>query len=319
MLEPEAHIHLAIHRRPGGEVLARLLVLARAPVELAEPEVAVGDERAHAELAGERQRLAVVVFSVLGIAGRCDVTGKVKSVGLASPSPQPAGERQGLSGVAGGLIDPPGREVGRPRAQKNDRRPDVILATTELLDGASDQRERLVSTAGEGVGDAEGRGDERYRDDDLPRAAEVEAPLEDPGRAREIPTTEVGAAEIEQPEVQRVGMIGGFSDPHGGLGVPDGLVKPAELGEHVGEVGPRVRRLDGDRPEALVARVALERDVPLEERSRVAKLAPGGVRQAQMGRWGHLDRAIAEGAPDTQGLLPESDGLVVVASIPALA
>jgi hypothetical protein len=25
--------------------------------------------------------------------------------------------------VAGGLVDPPGREVGHPRAQKNERRP----------------------------------------------------------------------------------------------------------------------------------------------------------------------------------------------------
>jgi hypothetical protein len=71
-------------------------------------------------------------------------------MGLASASPQPAGERQRLSGVAGGLVDPPGREVGRPRAQRNDRRPGVHLATAELLNGAHDQRERLVSTAGEG-------------------------------------------------------------------------------------------------------------------------------------------------------------------------
>jgi hypothetical protein len=113
----------------------------------------------------------------------------------------------------------------------------VPLATAELLDGARDQRERLVSTAGEGVGSAEGRGDERCPDDDLPRAAEVEAPLEDPGCAREIPATEMGEAEIEQPGEQREGMIGRLSDPHGGLGLPDGLVEPAELGECVGEPG----------------------------------------------------------------------------------
>ena len=59
-------------------------------------------------------------------------------------------------------------------------------------------------------------------------------------------------------------MIGRFSDPHGGLGVPDGLVEPAELGEHAGEEGPRGRRRDEGGPEALVAQVALERDVPLE-------------------------------------------------------
>src|SRR6266850_5563608 len=113
-------------------------------------------------------------------------------MGLASPSPQPAGERQGLSGVAGGLVDPPDREAGHPRAQKNERRPAVILATAELLDGARDERERLVSTAGEGVGGAEGRGEERCPDDDLPRLAEVEAPLEDPDRAWGVPAMEVG-------------------------------------------------------------------------------------------------------------------------------
>ena len=113
----------------------------------------------------------------------------------------------------------------------------MILATAELLGGARDQRERLVSTAGEGVGGAEGRGDEWCPDADLPRSAEVETSLEDPRRVWEIPTTEVGAAEIEQTPVQREGMIGRFSDAHGGLGVPDSLVELAELGEHVGEEG----------------------------------------------------------------------------------
>jgi hypothetical protein len=45
----------------------RLLALARAPVELAEAEVTVGDKRAHAAWLGERQRLAVVGLAALGI------------------------------------------------------------------------------------------------------------------------------------------------------------------------------------------------------------------------------------------------------------
>jgi hypothetical protein len=84
----------------------------------------------------------------------------------------------------------------------------LTTATAELLDGARDQRERLVSTAGEGVCGAEGRGDDRRRDDELPRSAEVEAPLEDRGRAWEIPATEVDETEIEQPAVERPRMIG---------------------------------------------------------------------------------------------------------------
>ena len=79
----------------------------------------MGDERAHAELIGAGESLAVVTFSlgsVLGAAGRRDVTGEVEGVGLGPPSPQPAAERQGLVGVASGLVDPPSPEGGRARA-----------------------------------------------------------------------------------------------------------------------------------------------------------------------------------------------------------
>ncbi len=262
-------------------MLSRLRLVAGAAVERTEAKVAVGDEGAHAELAGEGQRLAVITFSVLGAAGRRDVTGEAEGSGLAGPRPQPAAERQGLSGVAPGLVDPPSREGADPRAQQDERRPGVIRATAELLNGARHQRARLINPAGKGVGGTEGRGDDLVSEDDLPRAAEVEVPLEDPDRTWEIPATEVAAPETGQPEVQRVRMIGCFSDPHGGLGVSDGLIEPAELGQHVGEEGPRERRLDGGPPKALGAQIALECDVPLEQGRRVAELASGDVRQAQ--------------------------------------
>ena len=43
LLQIEPHVHLAVHRRRDGEVLLRLLTLARAPVELAEAEMAVAE------------------------------------------------------------------------------------------------------------------------------------------------------------------------------------------------------------------------------------------------------------------------------------
>ena len=120
--------------------------------------------------------------------------------------------------------------------------------TAKALDGARDQRERLVNTAGECVGGAERGAEERDPDDNLPLSAEVEAPLEERGRAWEVPATEVGTAKIEQSPVQRERMIGRFSDPHGGLGVSDCFVEPTELGEHVGQAGARDRRLDAESP-----------------------------------------------------------------------
>src|SRR5262249_43320498 len=83
-LKPEWHVHLAVHRRRGGEVLARLLALARARAQLPEAEVAVGDKRAHATRLGEGQRLAVVGLATLGIelvGVGCDVTEQVERMG----------------------------------------------------------------------------------------------------------------------------------------------------------------------------------------------------------------------------------------------
>ena len=114
-------------------------------------------------------------------------------------------------------------------------------------------------------------------------------------------------------------MISRFSDLHGGLGVPDGLVETPEFGEHGGEAGPRERPLDAGGPESFEAVIALEREVPLEQACRVAELTPGEVCEAQKVRRDHLDRAIAEGARDGEGLRPESGSLVVVTSEHAMA
>jgi hypothetical protein len=64
--EPEPHVHLAVHRGRRGQVVPDLCFLARAPVELAEAEVAVGDEGAHAKFASQGEGLRIVAFGHLG-------------------------------------------------------------------------------------------------------------------------------------------------------------------------------------------------------------------------------------------------------------
>src|SRR5262249_15767949 len=155
----------------------------------------------------------------------------------------------------------------------------------------------FLPPASEDVGGTESRGAERCVYDKLPRSAEVEAPLEDRDRPREISATEVGEAKAEQPEGQRHRMIGCFSDPHGDLSMLDGLVEPAEVGKRKGEIDFRERRVDPGRSKALVPQVAVQRDhVPLKQSYRIGELAPEAVRQAQKGCRDHLGRAIAEGA-----------------------
>jgi hypothetical protein len=62
LLQPETHAHLAVHRGGGGrQVLLGLRAVPGAPVQFAKAEVGVGDEGAHAEVGGKRQRVAIVL------------------------------------------------------------------------------------------------------------------------------------------------------------------------------------------------------------------------------------------------------------------
>src|SRR5207245_873825 len=67
LLQPKAHVHLSVHRDGGGQVFPCLRSIACTPVERAEAEVAVGDERAHAELVGPREGPPVVLSGGLQI------------------------------------------------------------------------------------------------------------------------------------------------------------------------------------------------------------------------------------------------------------
>jgi len=53
----------------------------------------------------------------------------------------------------------------------------MTLTSAERLDGAFDQCQRFLSPASKSIGDAESCGDVWYPVNELPRAAEIEAPL----------------------------------------------------------------------------------------------------------------------------------------------
>src|SRR5687767_547619 len=64
LLRPKAHVQLAVHRRRVRDVFARLLTLVRTPVELAETEVTMRDERAHSENLSQPEPLSITRFRV---------------------------------------------------------------------------------------------------------------------------------------------------------------------------------------------------------------------------------------------------------------
>ena len=70
---------------------------------------------------------------------------------------------------------------------------------------------------------------------------------------------------------------------------------------------------EGQPPNAVMAQIAVKRDVPREEAGRVAVIAPEDVCHAQAHRCVHLDRAIAEDAREGECLRAQSECLLVVA------
>src|SRR5215468_1219992 len=109
LLQPKAHVHLAEHRRSGSEVLLRLLVHTRAPVELAEAQVAVGEEWPHAEFVGERHGLTIVTFGLLRVRrigmGR-NLATEVERPGLPTTLTAVTSKLQGSVAEGGGRLEP---------------------------------------------------------------------------------------------------------------------------------------------------------------------------------------------------------------------
>ena len=112
--DPEAHSQLTVHRRRHREVLLRFLPLARARVQRAEAEVAVRDERAHLELFGERERIAVVALGALHrIAADGDVTEELESPGLGVAVTVIACDGEGSPGDRESVVESIGEHVRR--------------------------------------------------------------------------------------------------------------------------------------------------------------------------------------------------------------
>jgi hypothetical protein len=96
-------------------MLLRLLVLARAPAELAEAEVAVGDEGAHPEFLCMSYCLYIGRFGALEIRRiltRLDFTQEPHRPGLGATLAPLPGEFARLASGLACFVDPPDRQIG---------------------------------------------------------------------------------------------------------------------------------------------------------------------------------------------------------------
>ena len=116
LLQPEPHVHLAVHRRRGREVPSGVIALACAPVQLDEIEVAAGDDRAHPSSPASAMACSSEVHP--GATGRCGAQDEYRC-------PPPASRVS----VADGSEPPvPVRSQQPPRGWPTARTPCVRLA-----------------------------------------------------------------------------------------------------------------------------------------------------------------------------------------------
>jgi hypothetical protein len=104
---------LAVHGRGGGEVLLGADVIACPPEELAEAEVAVGDDGAHAELRSQRQPLLRAFDRVPNFRqGGIHVSKEPQGIGLARPSLTAPGDLKRPARDSERVVPPAAAEVG---------------------------------------------------------------------------------------------------------------------------------------------------------------------------------------------------------------
>ena len=112
LLQKELHVHRAVHIRGRCKVLLRQIAPICAPIQLGEAQVAVGDERAHSEFLGKRERVPVVAVSMLlGTAGGCDITEEPKGPRFVRALTAFPGKSEGLPGCLERVLEPAGNHV----------------------------------------------------------------------------------------------------------------------------------------------------------------------------------------------------------------
>ena len=154
--QPEGHVHGAVQLDGSGQLGAGLLPLARLGVQRAEAEVAVGQERAHAQLLGQGYGLLVGGCGRLDLRGsalRGDLAEEPQGLGLVGPLLGVAGACQGTLGKLVCLLQAAGQEIrfaemgGPERIQAYGSRGSQLYGLLEQWQGLGEAARQRIGIA----------------------------------------------------------------------------------------------------------------------------------------------------------------------------
>src|SRR2546426_783585 len=118
--QPEGHVHVTIEGDGSGQGSAGQLALAGRSVQRAEATVAVGLERAHAQLFGEGEGLAVVLSGLIALrrlAPRRNLAKEAQGIGLVAAFLVLMGARQRALSKGKRVLRMTGQQMCLPQGQ----------------------------------------------------------------------------------------------------------------------------------------------------------------------------------------------------------
>src|SRR5215831_9222724 len=206
LLQPEAHVHLAVHRCRDVEVLLCLVALTGLPIEPAEAEVAVGDFRAQPELRRQRERFLETRARASRIRWRNQLGLQAPPRGLPAPRMSLGRSSQAQPDLRAGLLVAAGRQVGA-RGDRSivmpPRRGDPARSLESLRQ--TRQAPLALTEQDKGIGEM-GRGPDR-REEEIMFPPDRERALEEGYRGLQLTVEGVDIAEVSIGDGKTGGMM----------------------------------------------------------------------------------------------------------------
>ncbi len=290
---------------PVGEVPIRVSVLAHAPVEPAETDMAMGGEWTQAKFLGKRKRVAVMLLGRLRLAAACrDVTQQAQRARLAAALPPFTGQRECPPGGCKRVVVPPGKRIRFAQRHQQERQCEAMPHGLEAAQRLLHQPQAFFGTSEQGKSLAK---DARVSSDIqrlIPLTRNHQSAFEQGDGLPEFAFADVEIRQVPVGHALAVRVFEGFGEVDALLAEADALFEPALVVGNPGQVGKRADRRISGQAKALLLPSGQLQD-PQEERLAAAMVRHREIRDPEKQRSGNLQRAVPQGLDHRLGFLAE--------------